>query len=190
MFFSLILIYVVVSFAQFDWTVTVCPCLPQDVWTRRHQLRTIISTTRLSCKFNKEEQQRRREWSFCVVLSIHHCTQHIHRGNDTLATDKREKKGIDKSGIMVYILTFLSTGEAKIHHPEVTYWAPFSGAAVGFYALTGLSILMPSDGGNFLLQCPLRKTFNANSFHLAQPQVVKSHHFHLYLSNMCSLNTN
>lgn len=91
-FFPLILIYVVVSFAQFDWTVTVCPRLPQDVWTRRHQLHTIISTTRLSCKFNKEERRRRREWSFCVVLSIHHCTQHIHRGNDMLATDKREKK--------------------------------------------------------------------------------------------------
>lgn len=42
---------------------------------------------------------------------------------------------------------------------------------------------------NSLWACSVGKPFSANSVRLARPQVVKSHHFHLYLSNMGSLKT-
>lgn len=84
------------------------------------RLRTIISKTQLSCKLNKEERRGRREGSLCVLLTIHHYTQHINRGNDTTATDSGGKKGISRSVIMAYFLNFLYIKEPKVHCPEGT----------------------------------------------------------------------
>lgn len=149
------------------------------------RLHSIISKTQLSCKFNTEEQQGRRDRSFWLSITTLNTSTGGRNHGEWFGG---EEGSIGQSFCCISWLFFT----LKKQKDTAQRWPSLLGfyqAAVGFSTLTGLFILDTSDG-NVRLERSLRETFSANSFHLSQTQGVKSHHFHLYLSNIYSLNTN